>query len=129
MLPKGNIMTAVLIIILAAVIMYAVYQTVKKFRKGGGCCGEFEKSEKRTAVKDRNKSHYPYSVVLSIGGMTCENCARRVENALNSLEGVWAKVDLNSGTAKIYSKNEMDKKELCSIIAKAGYNAELKNEE
>ncbi len=122
-------MTAVLIIILAAVIAYAIYQTVKKFRKGGGCCGEFEKLEKRTAVKDRNKSHYPYSAVLSIGGMTCENCARKVENTLNALDGVWSKVDLNSGTAKIYSKTERDTKELCSIIAKSGYNAELKNQE
>ena len=119
-------MTAVLIIIIAIVIIYAAYQTVRKFRKGGGCCGEFEKSEKRTAVKDRNKSHYPYSVVLKISGMTCENCTRKVENTLNALEGVWAKVDLNSGTAKIYSKNEIDVNCLYGLIAKAGYTANLK---
>lgn len=119
-------MTAVLITILAIVIIYAVYHTVRKFRRGGGCCGEIEKSEKKTAVKDRNKSHYPYSAALKIGGMTCENCARKVENALNSLDGVWTKVDLNSGTAKVYSKTEIDINEIRGIIAKAGYTANLK---
>ncbi len=134
-----NGIDVILLIIIGAVLVRAFAVCVRSHKKGGGCCGncsecggccgEFEKSEKRIAVKDRNKSHYPYSVVLIIGGMTCENCTRRVENTLNSLDGVWAKVDLSSGTAKIYSKTERDTKELCSIIAKAGYNAELKNRE
>lgn len=118
-------MTAVLIIIIAAVIIYGVYHTVQKFRRGGGCCGEIEKLEKRTAVKDRNKAHYSHYTVLKISGMTCENCARRVENTLNSLDGVWAKVDLNSGAAKVYSKTEIDINEIRGIIAKAGYTVQL----
>ena len=125
-LRKGKAMTAVLVIILAAAIAFGLSRKIRKLRRGGGCCGEFEKSEKRISVKDRNKSHYPYSVELSISGMTCINCARKVENTINSLDGVWAKVDLNTSTAKIYSKTERDINELCGIIAKAGYTAQLK---
>lgn len=115
---------AIIIILLTVLVCFGTYQTVKKFRKGGGCCGEHEQAKKRVSVKDKNKSHYPYSVDLKIKGMTCQNCARRVENALNTLDGIWAKVDLNSNTAHILLKQETDKKELCRMIASAGYVAE-----
>ena len=117
---------AVIIIILFTVIAFGTYHTIKKFRKGGGCCGEHEAAEKQISVKDKNKSHYPYSVDLKISGMTCQNCAKRIENALNSLDGIWAKVDLNSNSAHILMKQETDIKQLCSVIAKTGYSAERK---
>ena len=42
---------------------------------------------------------------VQIEGMTCEHCKNRVENALNRLEGVSAKVNLKKKTADcIYGK-------------------------
>ena len=41
--------------------------------------------------------------VLSIGGMGCENCARRVRNGLLSLDGVYAaNVHLNLALAEVF---------------------------
>lgn len=40
-------------------------------------------------------SHYPYCVQIGIDGMTCNHCKARVENTLNSEDGVWAEVDLS----------------------------------
>lgn len=117
---------AVIIILLIAVIAFSAYKTVTKLRKGGGCCGEHEQAEKSVTVKDRNKQNYPYSAELKISGMTCSNCAKRVENALNSTEGIWARVDLNSNTAHIRMKHETDVRMLCGIVAGAGYMAEEK---
>ena len=92
---------AVIIIIAAAVIVFAAYRTAVRLRKGGGCCGEHEPTEKKLPKRGRGQSDYPYKTDMKITGMTCANCARRVENALNSTEGVQARVDLNTNTAHI----------------------------
>ena len=114
---------AVLILLLIAVVGFAVYMTARKLRKGGGCCGEHETAEKRVAVRDKNRAHYPFTVQLHISGMTCENCARRVENALNALDGTWAKVDLGRAEARVLCKTEPDLRLLCQTVAQAGYGA------
>lgn len=112
---------AAIIIIIAAAVVFAIFRMIKKARHGGGCCGEHETAERKTAVKDRNKTHYPYMVTLRIEGMTCENCARRAENALNSLDGIWANVDIGSHKAKVRSKNPIDNRLLIKSITDAGY--------
>ena len=86
-----------------------------------GCCGEHESAEKKVTVSDRNKAHYPYAVLLQIGGMTCENCARKVENALNLLDGTWAVVSISGGSAKVLSKTPPDEAALREAVRGAGY--------
>ena len=113
--------TAILIIVLIAVIAAAAWKTYQKLHKGSGCCGEHEAAEKKKAAADRNKSHYKYSTDLEIGGMTCSNCARKVENALNELPGTWAKVNAAEGTARVRTKEAADMKQLKEAVRKAGY--------
>lgn len=36
--------------------------------------------------------------------MHCENCVRIVENAVNRIDGAWAKVDLPTNSARILLK-------------------------
>lgn len=122
----NSIWEIVIIILLADAIAWAVIRIVKKSKRGGGCCGEHEAAEKSVAIKDKNKSHYPYCVDLSISGMICSNCAKRVENALNSIEGAWATVDKNTNTAHVLTKQTPDIRLLCGAVAKAGYVAEQK---
>ena len=114
-------MEIAVILILAAVVVWAVVHTVQKSRKGGGCCGEHEEAEKRIPVRDRNKAHYPYTAELTIEGMTCENCARRVENALIALDGVWARVDIGSHRAQVRLKSPPEESELLMAVRDAGY--------
>ena len=114
-------MNLVLIIILILIIAWAVWRTVLRSRKGGGCCGEHETAAKKTVISDRNPSHYPYTVTLAIGGMTCENCARKVENALNRLDGTWASVSISDHTAKVRCKKQPDETTLRTAVREAGY--------
>lgn len=74
--------TAILLAVLVLACIYGGYAYVKKLRAGGGCCGPHEAAEKKVRVADRDKSHYPYTAVLRVDGMTCSNCVRRVENAI-----------------------------------------------
>ena len=116
----GTISTAVICVILAVICIFSV----KKYRKKltSGCCGAGgEGTVKKRRVSDRNKAHYPYTKILKIDGMSCGNCANRVENALNALEGVWASVDLGSQEALVRMKQPTDPELLKNAVRKQGY--------
>ena len=83
-----------------SVCCFGIWRYGKTMRRGG-CCGSGAVSPVKRRVADRDETHYPYTAVLTIDGMTCGHCAVRVENALNELNGVWAKVDLGRKTALV----------------------------
>ncbi len=83
--------------------------------------GFFGKKVKRVKVADKDISHYSYHKILKVDGMVCGNCANHVENALNEIDGVWARVDLGRGEADVYMKTEVEEQELKNRIRNAGY--------
>lgn len=107
--------------VIALACIYGGYSYYKKLRFGGGCCGQRDAAEKRVKVEDRDKSHYPYEETLTIDGMTCSNCVRRVENALNGLDGVWASVSLEKGTAAVRMKRPVDDQVVKQAVRDKGY--------
>lgn len=113
--------TAIIVIVLVIICTWAVYSYVKKLRHGSGCRGEHEAPDKKIKVADRNKDHYHYSVKLTIDGMVCGSCVRRVENTLNSLDGIWATVDLGRKQAEVLSKVKVDNEVLKSAVRNVGY--------
>ena len=122
--------TAILLAVLVLACIYGGYAYVKKLRAGGGCCGPHEAAEKKVRVADRDKSHYPYTAVLRVDGMTCSNCVRRVENALNRLDGVWAEADLGQETARMRMKRPLEDRVLADAVRDARYRVrEIKREE
>ncbi len=112
---------AIIIAILVLVIGLAVYSTVHRIRYGSSCCGEREPAQKKVKVEDKNIHNYPHTYTLEVDGMHCSNCARRVENALNALEGRWAVADVGKKKVLLRSKIEEKEIELDRIIAAAGY--------
>lgn len=114
----GNLLVFLLLFLLAG---WAVRAAARRAKRGGGCCGEHESAVAKSGPRDRDKAHYPYETTLLIGGMTCENCARKVENALNSLDGVWAAVQVDSGTARVRCKQPPDENALRRAVRSAGY--------
>lgn len=114
------------IILCLLIFLLAVY-SIKRYARNmtQGCCGSGGTGVKHIRVKDKNKSHYPYEVTLHVEGMMCAHCVMRVENVLNSMEGVWAQADLKEKKALVRMKIEIDSAELCKEIASIGYQAEL----
>lgn len=115
--------TVVIVVILVLICGYACYSYLHKLRHGGGCCGEHDAAPKKVKVADRDKSHYPYAAVIRVDGMTCGNCARRVENALNLLPGVWATVNLEAQNATVLLKQPPQAEQLRQAVRDAGYLA------
>ena len=110
-----------IVLMVAALVIFGAVQAVRRNRKGSACCGEHEKTVRKLRVSDRNRSHYPFAVTLEIGGMTCDACARSVENALNSLEGTWARVSLADHEAHVLLKQEPDENMLRTAVRRSGY--------
>jgi len=62
---------------------------------------------------------------LTVGGMTCAACVRRVEKRLAKLEGVTATVNLATGTARVSHPPHVRPDELVATVERAGYTAAL----
>lgn len=110
--------TIIIVLVLIAIAVISVLSYVKKLRSG--CCGASDEKVKRVRVTDRDKSHYPFSAVLTVDGMVCGNCAARVENALNELEGVWASADVEHGTVTVRMKQQLEERLLRDTVNHIG---------
>lgn len=113
-------------IIVLAVIAVGVFFGLRRIvasTHGKSCCsdGASDKKAKKVVVKDTDPSHYPYSDELLIGGMSCDGCAQNVTNALNALDGVWATVTYADHTARVRSKQPIDRGALEAAVKDAGY--------
>ena len=117
-------------VVLAIVLAIAVVAGRHAFRTfsgkdsccgGGGSCDMPKKKVKKVKVTDTDPANYPHRTVLSIGGMSCDGCRENVENALNGVPGIWAKVDLASRTAEVLSKQPIDEPALEAAVDAAGY--------
>lgn len=112
--------TIIICLILIVIGIYAVISYKK--RLSSGCCGASgQPSVKRVKVQDKDLSHYPHHKILKVDGMSCGNCTVRVENALNSLDGVWARVNLMEEEADLYLKQDVSDDVLREAVKSAGY--------
>lgn len=115
-------MAALIIICAAALVVFAVYRTVQKARgkAKSSCCGTPEVITKKK-VEDTDESHYPYRYKLAIDGMRCSNCAATVENTLDEIDGIWARVNLGKKEADVLSKQEMQQADFARVMGATSY--------
>ncbi|WP_077611093.1 heavy-metal-associated domain-containing protein [Clostridium sp. Marseille-P2415] len=111
--------TAIICMILVIICYFGLKSTIKRTKHG--CCGSGGDEVKKIKAADKNISHYPFTSTLQVEGMTCGNCKKRVENAFNSQEGLYASVDLNKKLAVIHMKEQVPEDKLKEIVRKAGY--------
>ncbi|GAA3787455.1 heavy metal translocating P-type ATPase [Streptomyces coacervatus] len=62
---------------------------------------------------------------LTVGGMTCAACVKRVEKKLGKLDGVTATVNLATGRARVSHPPQIGPDELVATVERAGYTAAL----
>lgn len=96
-------MNVVLIIILIAVVVLAAGSGAKHFKGQGGCCGgggELRPEHKKLDGPVAEEK------IISIDGMSCENCRNRVERAINKIDGASARVNLRKKEAVLFRSTE-----------------------
>ena len=112
-----------IVLVVIAVGMFFGLRRIAASTHGKSCCsdGTSGRKAKRVVVTDTDESHYLYSEELLIGGMSCDGCAQNVANALNALNGIWATVTYADHTARVRSKNPIDREALETAVKDAGY--------
>ena len=100
-------MNVVLIIILIAVVVLAAVSGAKQLRP------EHKKLDGPVTEEK----------IISIDGMSCENCRNRVERAINKIDGASARVNLRKKEAVVSLDREIDDETLKNAVESAGYKA------
>lgn len=59
---------------------------------------------------------------IYIEGMSCSHCKKRVETALNKIDGVNAEVNLENKLAQVTLAKEVEEKILIEAVEDAGYD-------
>lgn len=103
--------------ILIVVIILCVRSGTKHFRGQGSCCGgstyKARRKKLRTVVCKKT---------IPVEGMSCQNCANRVMEAVNAIDGASAVVHLKRGVVVVSMDRSIDDAVIESAIEKAGYH-------
>ena len=115
----GILPTIIICAVLLIIAVIAVRSYVKKLKSG--CCGAGGDEVEKIHPSDKDISHYPYACKIGIEGMSCRNCATRIENAFNEKYDYYAKVSLKNKYAMVHMKKPVLDNELRQIFQRAGY--------
>ena len=113
--------TVITVIVIVAILVFALKGSVKLMKGEGDCCGGGSGNKPKKVKAKHLEDPVIGQITLHIEGMTCEHCVNRVAEALNSIDGVSAKVNLHKKNAKVSFDRPVEEVTLCSAVEKAGY--------
>lgn len=110
--------TAIVGVIVLVALYFAFKGVIKHWRGESSCCGGGAitpppKKELKGTIVDTK--------IVDIEGMTCGNCKIRVEQALDSIDGAAAEVNLHRNHAVVKMTREVSDDEIRQALAGSGY--------
>jgi copper chaperone CopZ len=116
------IVNSVVIAIIALFAFLGMRSVAKRLHGDCGCSGGGGAAEIKLEPMDKDKSHYLYTANVGVEGMKCKDCAIKVSNVLNSVDGIWTtKVNIGKKSAALLLKNSVTDEQIRSAVANAGY--------
>ncbi|MFI3141198.1 MAG: heavy metal-associated domain-containing protein [Clostridia bacterium] len=106
----------IIIIILIAIIGFALYKTWLQLSGKKTCCGGTKEK-----IKPKKLKTTLGTMTVHIEGMHCDSCKNSVTKALNAMDGVSAKVNLSKKIAEVSFDHEVSKDEIKNAIEKRGF--------
>lgn len=113
-------MESILITVITVIaVLLAVYFTVKHLKGGRGCCsgGGFR-------VKRKKLPKIIYKKTFKVTGMHCKHCAARIEEAVNDIDGVVARVNLKRNELIVLFAKSVSDETVIAKIKRLGYGIE-----
>ena len=114
-------MHMILAVIAVLIATFLIWTVVGKIKHGSSCCGEHESPVEKLRAGDCDPSHYPYRYRAVIDGMVCASCVRKVENAFNGADGIYASVNLRKKEAQMLSKRPLKRGDAVDILKHTSY--------
>ena len=112
----------IIILILIVILGFAVKSSIKHFKGEVACCGGGS-GQVKTKRPKKKKLDGPVigTRTIKISGMHCQNCVNSVARALNSLDGVSAKVSLRDNSAEVSFDRSVEEDRLRRAVEDAGF--------
>ena len=112
----------IIILILIVILGFAVKSSIKHFKGEGACCGGGSGQVKTKRPKKKKLDGRVIGTrTIKISGMHCQNCVNSVTRALNSLDGVSAKVSLRDNSAEVSFDRSVEEDRLRRAVEDAGF--------
>ena len=107
----------------ASAVVAAVVEDWERAAAPGPTAGGARRSADDGTARSTDDGTAPgaTTVTMSVGGMTCASCVRRVERKLGKLPGVSASVNLATESARITLTRPYSDQELEGVVGAAGY--------
>lgn len=107
----------------ASAVVAAVVEDWERAAAPGPTAGGARRSADAGTARSTDDGGAPgaTTVTMSVGGMTCASCVRRVERKLGKLPGVSASVNLATESARITLTRPYSDQELEGVVGAAGY--------
>ena len=119
---SSTISTIIIILTLAVILFFAIKNSIPHFRGEGACCGG---GGKEKIIKPNKLEDIIATKTIHVKGMSCDNCRVRVQNRLNKIDGINAKVNLEKGIATVQLGKDISDEVLVDAICSLGYEAEI----
>ena len=112
--------TYIVLAIVLVVVIFSIKSSKQHFEGEGSCCsgggGDSVKVKKKKLDGD-----IVARKIMHIEGMHCEKCRKRVENAINRIDGAVANVNLKKKIAQVSMTKEIEDGTLISAVEYEDY--------
>ncbi len=115
---RTDLSNIIILLILVVVIPLAIKKSISHFKGEGGCCGG---GSAVNTIKPKKLGVVVAKWVVEIDGMMCENCEKRIQNALNSIDGINAKVQRSRNRAVLKMDRNIEESVVRETISGLGY--------
>lgn len=106
------------VLIVAAFIVLRT--TIKRFGIKRKCCGQGKAEKREQKILEAEPM---FEVSVRITDLCCEDCAIRIENAFNRMNGVSAKASHEEKRAVLLLCRELTETEICDVVTNCGFTA------
>ncbi len=120
---SGTTSTIITVLILILILFFAIKNSIPHFKGQGACCGGGNADK---LIKPKKLKNVIATRIIHIEGMRCNNCRVRIQNKLNEIDGVSAKVNLEKKIVTVQMDRDIPDKEFVKTIESMGYEAEVK---
>ena len=112
----------IIILILVVLLSFAVKNSIKHFKGEGRLLRRrFRIRQNKKPKKKKLDGPVIGKRTIEISGMHCRNCVNSVTRALNSIDGVAAKVSLRDSRADVLLDRMVDENDLRHAVEGAGF--------
>lgn len=111
----ANVITVIAVLLLVLIISLPL---IKKMKSGETCCGT-----EKVKVRHKKLKNPVGSYKLSIDGMHCQNCVKRITEAVNNIDGLSCRVSLEKKEAVISYEEKPMTDEVIKLLGKMDFLA------